>query len=166
MPMLNRQQAGEFLRRIGFVNHGPNAWIAQQTVEGRIFNVEAFLKNAVVEIRIALNLLTRCNQTSVYRYFNEQNTRIALGKFAIGPEVDHEGRVLFLSVEMPAGTEEEYIAEESLVLLIGLALNLLREHYTPIERLFRQGCEGTSEEETRKILKRMRVFGREEGDHA
>ena len=169
MPMLNRQQAGQFLERIGFVQRAQNVWIAQQMVEGRLFIVEAFLKEAVVEIRIALNLFTRCNQTSVYRYFNEENTRIALGKFAIGPEVDHEGRLLFLSVEMPPGTEEEYIAEESLVLLIGLALNLLKEHYTPIERLFRQGCEAPGEvhgERVRELLERMRVFGREEGGHA
>jgi len=170
MPMVSRQQAGDFLTQLGLQQVDPEIWAGQQWLVGRIFPVFVALKERFVQIEIPLNLVTQCDQIPLHRLFNEVNGQIVIGKFAIGSETDHGGRMLVLRVDFPAGTEEEYVAMESLAILFGVAFQLIEKHYSQVEETFRRGCQVSGrppEDRGRGLLERIRTFrGGEEGRRA
>jgi hypothetical protein len=168
MSMLSRQQAGNFLANLGLRQVDRDIWAGQQWLVGRIFPVFVALREAFVEIEIPLNLVTQCDQILLHRLFNEINRQIAIGKFAIGSEIDHGGRMLVLRADLPVGTDEEYITEESMAILFAVAFKLIEKHFPEIENIFRQGCQisgASSEDQARGILGRLRIFRGSEEEH-
>lgn len=137
--MISRQETGTVLESMGLRPAGVDAWTGLHQVRGRTFLVSVNTTPVYTQVIVRLNLVTTCNQPALHRYFAEVNGKIALGKFAVGPE-QQGSRPLVLIVDLPAGAEPEYTAREALHMLFGIAFRLVEEHYDHIEALVREGC--------------------------
>ncbi len=159
--MMNRQQVGTMLQQIGLRPVDQDVWMGFQPISGRVFPVFVHLRPNYVQVQVFLNLFTQCDQCHLYAYFSEINSRIAIGKFGVGPQQDSQGRPLVLFAEIPAGSDDAYTRLESIVLLFKFAFETIERHFAEVEARFRQGCGKPAkapERPGRGVLDRIRIF--------
>jgi len=167
MPVLSYEEACRLLEeQLGLRKISSDVWMGFQRIGVQAFPVHIRLAEAFVQVVIPQNLFTPCNQPSLHQHLTQANSRVTVGKFAIGPEVDQAGqgggRPLVLFSEFPAGTRQEYTSQEEIAALLKFAFELVEQHHRHLQGLVQQGCAAPPPREEREVgrglLERLRVF--------